>query len=98
MMHNQVNMTIKTNSYFLAVFFVLILEFLTSNTVFGHGVYGGISGCPVGACEINDWGYLKFMQDITFQFTLIIYALILGVLLISGRHLFIAKIRKKLKT
>lgn len=81
-------------SYGLLSVFILIL--LTNNNVFAHGVHSGISGCPVGGCGVNDWYYLQFMKDVTFQLTLVAYGLILGIFLGSVSSIIKTKIRKNL--
>lgn len=76
---------------------MILASFSTTITpVFAHGVHSGIGGYPVGACGINDWHYLQFMKDITFQSTLVIYGLIFGIILISTSGIFKTKIRKNL--
>lgn len=86
-------MMINTNRYLLSVF---VLVLLTNNDAFAHGVNSGISGCPVGGCGVNDWHYLQFMKDVTFQLTLVAYGLILGIFLVSVSGIIRTKIRKNL--
>lgn len=78
------------------ILILIIFSYLGHNTAFGHGVHSGVNGCPVGACGINDWHYLEFMKDVTFQFTLIIYGLILGSYHVTIHPVFRTKIRKNL--
>jgi hypothetical protein len=70
---------IITKKYLLIL---LVVFTFGQNFAFGHGVYGGIAGCPVGGCGKNYLHELLFMSDITFATTLIVYCLILATFLI----------------
>lgn len=54
--------------------------------VFAHGVHSGIRGTPVGGSTITDWHKLELAKDVTFEFTLIIYGLILVILWFSKTY------------
>lgn len=76
------------------ILFLIVFSYIGHNVAFGHGVHSGVIGCPVGGCGINDWNYLQFMKDVTFQLTLIIYGLILGIFFVRNLMVFRTTVRK----
>lgn len=62
------------------IFFFLIASTVSSfgtKQAFAHGVHGGISGCPVGACGITDWHMLETVSNSMFAVSLVAYVALL---------------------
>ena len=85
--------------YLASLFIITVLaSFFGIEYAFAHGVHSGISGSPVGASGVTDWHLSQHASDVMFQISLVIYAVISGLLVYAlYKRRFIFRVPKNKK-